>query len=90
MRAIGWIDELLSIGAVLQGRNFSYPLSNTRKMDRIVIIEYPYFVGLGMSLKDFQIIEKLGEGAYSTVYRVKRLIDNQEYAMKKVKMNNLS
>lgn len=43
-----------------------------------------------MSLKDFQIIGKLGEGAYSTVFRVKRLIDNQEYAMKKVKMNNLS
>ena len=43
-----------------------------------------------MSLKDFQIVAKLGEGAYSTVYKVKRLIDNQEYAMKKVKMNNLS
>jgi len=43
-----------------------------------------------MSLKDFQIISQLGEGAYSTVYRVKRLIDNQEYAMKKVKMDNLS
>ena len=43
-----------------------------------------------MSLKDFQIINKIGEGAYSTVYKVKRLIDNQDYAMKKVKMNNLS
>lgn len=43
-----------------------------------------------MSLKDFQIISQLGEGAYSTVFRVKRLIDSQEYAMKKVKMDNLS
>ena len=43
-----------------------------------------------MSLKDFQLLNKLGEGAYSTVYKVKRLIDNEEYAMKKVKMNNLS
>lgn len=29
-----------------------------------------------MSLKDFQIIAKLGEGAFSTVYKVRRLIDN--------------
>ena len=43
-----------------------------------------------MSLKDFQIIAKLGEGAFSTVYKVRRLIDNTEYAMKKVKMNNLT
>lgn len=43
-----------------------------------------------MSLKDFQLLSRLGQGAYSTVYKVKRLIDNQEYAMKKVKMNNLS
>jgi len=43
-----------------------------------------------MSLKDFQILSKLGEGAYSTVHKAKRLIDNQLYAIKKVKMNNLS
>jgi len=29
-----------------------------------------------MSLKDFQFIGKLGEGAYSSVYKVKRMIDN--------------
>lgn len=28
-----------------------------------------------MSLKDFQIVSKLGEGAYSTVYKVIRLED---------------
>lgn len=43
-----------------------------------------------MSLKDFQMLEKLGEGAYSTVFKVKRLIDNELYALKKVKMNNLT
>jgi hypothetical protein len=50
-----------------------------------------------MSLKDFNIIAKLGiswlisgEGAYSSVYKVKRLADNEIYALKKVKMNNLS
>ena len=33
---------------------------------------------------------KIGDGAYSTVYRVKRVSDSCEYALKKVKLNNLS
>ena len=41
-------------------------------------------------MNDFQIISKLGEGAYSTVFKVKRIIDNQIYALKKVKLMNLS
>jgi NIMA (never in mitosis gene a)-related kinase len=41
-------------------------------------------------MNDFQILQKLGEGAYSTVYKVKRLIDNNIYALKKVKLLNLS
>ena len=43
-----------------------------------------------MSLKDFVIVTKLGEGAYSSVYEVQRIIDSEIYALKKVKMNNLS
>jgi NIMA (never in mitosis gene a)-related kinase len=43
-----------------------------------------------MSLQDFQILSKLGEGAYSSVYRVRRLQDGKEYALKKVRMLNLS
>lgn len=43
-----------------------------------------------MSVKDFQIMTKLGDGAYSTVYKVLRLEDNQIYALKRVKMGNLS
>lgn len=50
-----------------------------------------------MSLKDFAIISKLGtlthkagEGAYSSVYKVQRHADSMTYALKKVKMNNLS
>jgi NIMA (never in mitosis gene a)-related kinase 1/4/5 len=43
-----------------------------------------------MSVKDFQILAKLGDGAYSTVYKVLRLEDNQIYALKRVKMGNLS
>lgn len=57
------------------------------------------------TMKDFQIVKKLGkllfslvsrdwfgigEGAYSVVYRVKRLSDGQEYALKKVKMIKLT
>ena len=37
-------------------------------------------------MEDFKIISKLGEGAYSTVYKVKRIIDNNIYALKKVKL----
>ena len=33
---------------------------------------------------------KIGDGSYSCVYKVKRVEDNQEYALKKVKMINLS
>lgn len=31
-----------------------------------------------------------GDGSYSCVYKVRRLEDSQEYALKKVKMMNLS
>jgi NIMA (never in mitosis gene a)-related kinase 1/4/5 len=43
-----------------------------------------------MSLKDFVILSKLGEGAYSSVYKVQRIADSETYALKKVKMANLS
>jgi NIMA (never in mitosis gene a)-related kinase 1/4/5 len=41
-------------------------------------------------LSDFQIIKKLGDGAYSSVYKVRRAEDNDVSALKKVKMLNLS
>lgn len=43
-----------------------------------------------MSIKEFQVLQKLGEGAYSSVYKVKRLVDSSEYALKRVKLGNLS
>lgn len=41
-------------------------------------------------MNNFQLQKKLGEGAFSVVYKVKRLSDNLEYALKKVRMTNLS
>ena len=41
-------------------------------------------------MEDFQIISKLGEGAYSTVYKVMRIVDKKIYELKKVKLLNLS
>lgn len=41
-------------------------------------------------LSDFQVIKKLGDGAYSSVYKVKKLSDGNIYALKQVKMLNLT
>ena len=43
-----------------------------------------------MSLTGFHIMEKLGEGAYSSVHKVKRRNDGKIYALKKVRMVDLS
>lgn len=37
-----------------------------------------------MSLKDFVELQKLGEGSFARVYKVRRLSDQQVYAIKKV------
>ena len=41
-------------------------------------------------MEHFEIISKLGAGGFSKVYKVKRKIDNQIYALKKVHILNLS
>ena len=43
-----------------------------------------------MSVNDFDILVRLGEGAYSSVYKVRRIVDKTIYALKKVKLINLS
>ena len=43
-----------------------------------------------MSMKDFQVLQKLGSGSFSDVYKVKRISDQEDYAMKKVKLAKLS
>lgn len=41
-------------------------------------------------MERFEILLTIGKGAYSTVYKVKRLADNKIYALKKVKMQGLT
>ena len=41
-------------------------------------------------MERFKVLTKIGEGAYSTVYTVKRLEDQKIYALKKVKIKKLS
>jgi len=43
-----------------------------------------------MSVSDFLFLDKLGDGAYSTVFKVKRISDGNIYAFKKVKLGSLS
>jgi NIMA (never in mitosis gene a)-related kinase len=38
----------------------------------------------GSSLKNFTVLEKLGEGSFASVYKVERIDDKNLYAMKKV------
>ena len=42
------------------------------------------------TLRDFQILQKLGDGAYSSVFKVRRLEDDCIYALKKVKYSSMS
>ena len=42
-----------------------------------------------MSAKDFVILSELGKGSFSSVYKVKRVSDGKEYALKKVRLLSL-
>ena len=43
-----------------------------------------------MSISSFEILKKIGEGAYSQVFKVRRKSDDIIYALKKVRIMNLS
>ena len=45
---------------------------------------------LSTELKDFELEAKLGSGSFSTVYKVRRLSDNKDYAMKRIKINGVT
>lgn len=40
------------------------------------------------SMNQFEIISKIGEGAFACVYKVKRREDGKLYALKKIKISN--
>lgn len=42
------------------------------------------------SIRSFIPLEKLGEGTYSSVYKVRRIDDGEVYALKKVKLTALT
>ncbi|CAK9116604.1 unnamed protein product [Durusdinium trenchii] len=48
------------------------------------------YSGGSTGLSDFKQVALLGEGAYSAVYKVLRVADNEVYALKKVKLPSLS
>lgn len=39
-----------------------------------------------MSAKDFVVLNEIGKGSYSSVYKVRRVSDGKEYALKKVRL----
>ena len=41
-------------------------------------------------ISDFKLISKIGTGAFSTVYKALRTIDNKHYALKKISLSSLS
>ena len=41
-------------------------------------------------MENFEVLKELGEGTFSRVYQVKRIADNEIYAMKQVKLAKLS
>ena len=43
-----------------------------------------------MGLEDFEILEELGQGAFGTVYKVRRKVDGLIYAMKRVFVKRLT
>ena len=58
-------------------------------LQKIIIKKYDYII-LILYMEQFKIINKIGEGAYSTVYTVKRIEDGKIYALKKVKIKKLT
>lgn len=44
---------------------------------------------LTMGIQNFQVREKLGQGAFATVYKVTRISDGKTYALKKVNIEKM-
>lgn len=42
------------------------------------------------SLKDFETLEKIGEGSFGKVFKVKRKADNNIYVLKKIDISKMN
>lgn len=42
------------------------------------------------STANFEILKKIGEGSYSSVFKVRRLVNNHLYALKQIRITHLS
>ena len=40
-------------------------------------------------LKNFDVMERIGKGSFAKVYKVRRKVDNQIYALKKVNLGKM-
>lgn len=40
-----------------------------------------------MSITDFELLQKIGEGSFARVYKAKRINDKKYYALKQVHIN---
>jgi serine/threonine protein kinase len=60
-------------------------ISNTQKANK-----EDQTVSRPSCMADFVVMSKLGDGAYSKVFKVKRLADGSFYAMKKVNIGSMS
>ena len=40
-------------------------------------------------LKNFDVMERIGKGSFAKVYKVRRKVDNQIYALKKVNLSKM-
>lgn len=41
------------------------------------------------SMVNYQVLEELGSGSYGRVYRIKSLLDQKEYALKRIDESNI-
>lgn len=47
-------------------------------------------MSIGNKLSDFNILSELGKGSYGLVYKVRSLLDNEVYVIKKMELKHIN